>query len=231
MAARKRGFGNTVERSRCVLFDLDGTLYDSQSYSRKLDDEITKYVAETLSRDYEHAKLLLQQRRKNLGTLTRSLESLGIDRYRFFAVMADRIHPSEYLSADPKVPMALAKLRLYGFKIGLVSNSGRPLVEKILEALQLSPSDFDVTVTSSEAEPKPSPEPFLAALKLLNCRLELAIYVGDRDEAELRPAKTLGIRTILLDPSGKSPARWADVVVGDISEIPTTAKSMFATRN
>lgn len=227
MVGKKRGFGKKIDRSRCILFDLDGTLYNSQAYSQKLDDEITKYVAEAISSDYEHAKLLLQQRRKNLGTLTRSLESLGIDRHRFFVVMADRINPSKYLSADPRIPKALAKLRLYGFRIGLVSNSGRPLVEKILEALQMESSNFDVTVTSSEVEPKPSPEPFLAALKLLTCRRKSAIYVGDRDEAELRPAKRLGIRTILLDPTGKSPAHWADVVVGDISEIPTTAKSML----
>jgi putative hydrolase of the HAD superfamily len=226
MVTRKRGVGKQVERSRCVLFDLDGTLYESQAYSQKLEDEITKYVAEALSSDYEHAKLLLQQRRKNLGTLTRSLESLGIDRHRFFEVMADRVNPSEYLSVDSRIPSALAKLRLYGFKVGLVSNSGRPLVDKILKALQISPSNFDVTVTSSEVEPKPSPEPFLSALKLLRCRRESAIYVGDRDEAELRPAKTLGIRTILLDPSGKSTSRWADVVVDDISQIPTTAKNM-----
>ena len=230
MVTRKHGFEKQVERSRCVLFDLDGTLYNSQPYSQKLDDEITKYVAEELSSDYEDAKLLLEQRRKNLGTLTRSLASLGIDRHRFFVVMADRVNPSEYLSADPRVPMTLAKLRRYGFRIGLVSNSGRPLVEKILEALQMGPSNFDATVTSSEVEPKPSPEPFLAALKLLKCGRELAIYVGDRDEAELRPAKTLGIRTILLDPSGESTARWADAVVGDISEIPTTAKSILGTR-
>ena len=227
MVTRKRGFGKQLDRSRCVLFDLDGTLYDSQPYSQKLDDEITKYVAEALSSDYEHAKLLLEQRRKKLGTLTRSLEGLGIDRHRFFVVMADRVHPSEYLSVDPRVPRAFAKLRLYGFRIGLVSNSGRPLVEKILEALQLGPSNFDVMVTSSEVEPKPSPEPFLAALKSLKCKRESAIYVGDRDEAELRPAKRLGIRTILLDPSGKSTTRWADVVISNISEIPTTAKSMF----
>jgi putative hydrolase of the HAD superfamily len=227
MVARKRRFGKTSDRIRCVLFDLDGTLYNSQQYSQKLDNEITKYVAEAMSSDYAHAKLLLEQRRKNLGTLTRSLKSLGIDRHRFFVVMADRMKPSEYLSADPRVPSALAKLRLYGFRVGLVSNSGRPLVEKILEALQMDSSNFDVTVTSSEVEPKPSPEPFLAALKLLKCRRESAIYVGDRDEAELRPAKRLGIRTILLDPSGKSSTRWADFVVSDISEIPTTAKSMF----
>jgi FMN phosphatase YigB (HAD superfamily) len=66
-------------------------------------------------------------------------------------------------------------------------------------------------------------------LKLLNCGRESAIYVGDRDEAELRPARELGIRTILLDRVGKSPSRWAVAVVRKLSEIPDVAKEMLLT--
>jgi len=108
-----------------------------------------------------------------------------------------------------------------------VSNSGRPLVDKILRALQLDPSTFDAIVTSSDVRPKPCPDPFLRALDLLNCRRQSAIYVGDRDEAELHPAKELGIRTILLDRTGKSSRRWADIVVGKLSEIPHMANEML----
>jgi len=216
-------------RTRCILFDLDGTLYNSPGYFEKVEENIAKFVSEEISASYEDARLLLQDRRKKLGTLTRSLESLGVDRVKFFESMAARIEPSEYIAEDPMVRSTIAKLRRYGFRIGLVSNSGRPLVDKVLKALKLDQSTFDAIVTSSDARPKPSPEPFLMALGLLSCGRHSAIYVGDRDEAELHPAKKLGIRTILLDPSGKSSANWADEVVSNLSEIPDVAKEMLPT--
>jgi len=220
-----------IRLDRCILFDLDGTLYDSADYSRRLEEEIARFVSEKLSLDLDSTKALLKQRRKELGTLTRTLESLGIDRNLFFDSMAARIEPAEYLTEDARVHVVINTLKEEGFKVGLVSNSGRPLVEKILKALRIDPSVFDALVTSSDVRPKPSPEPFLLALKLLNCTTATAIYIGDRDEAELHPAKELRIRTILLDRVGNTSARWADVVVTNLSEIPRVAKTIMPTRS
>jgi HAD superfamily hydrolase (TIGR01549 family) len=207
---------------------LDGTLYDSPDYSRRLEEEISKFVSEEISTSYEAARVLLKERRERLGTLTRALESLGIDQAKFFESMAARIEPSQYLSGDSELFATITRLR-HEFRIGLVSNSGRPLVDKVLRALQLDESTFDTIVTSSDVRPKPSPQPFLLALNLLNCNRQSAIYVGDRDEAELRPAKELGIRTILLDRTGKSSRRWADAVVSKLSEIPQVAYEILHT--
>jgi putative hydrolase of the HAD superfamily len=217
-----------MNENRCILFDLDGTLYDSPDYSRRLEEEISKFVSEEISTSYEAARVLLKERRDRLGTLTRALESLGIDRAKFFESMAARSEPSQYLSEDSTLFATITKLR-HEFRIGLLSNSGRPLVEKVLRALQLDESTFDAIVTSSDVRPKPSSQPFLLALDLLNCNRQSAIYVGDRDEAELRPAKELGIRTVLLDHTGKSSRRWADAVVTKLSEIPQVVNEILQT--
>ena len=66
-----------------MLFDLDGTLYNSPHYSKKLEDEIALFVSTKISVSTERAKSILQQRRKELGTLTKTLESLGISREAF----------------------------------------------------------------------------------------------------------------------------------------------------
>lgn len=212
----------------CILFDLDGTLYDSPRYSQRLEEEIAIFVSEKLSVDVGQAKAVLGERRRELGTLTKTLESLGIDREDFFASMAARIEPHEYVPKDASVKLIIESLKTRRYKVALVSNSGRPLVEKILKALGLDESLFDAVVTSSDARPKPSPEPFLQALKLTNCDKAGAIYVGDRDEAELHPAKILGIRTILLDRKGGAQTRWADVVVKDLSQVPDAVTRMLA---
>jgi HAD superfamily hydrolase (TIGR01549 family) len=178
--------------------------------------------------DLERTRALLEETRRELGTLTRTLESLGIDRNKFFNTMTTRIEPSEYLNEDVTVNKVLATLKEQGFKIALVSNSGRSLVDKILRALRLNPSNFDTIITSSDAKPKPSHDPFLLAMKLMKCSRGAAVYVGDRDEAELRPAKELGILTVLLDRTGNSSAHWADAVVRNLSDIPHVVNGMLA---
>lgn len=216
------------QRCHCILFDLDGTLYDSPRYSQRLEEEIAIFVSEKISVDVGRARAVLAERRKELGTLTRTLESLGIEREDFFESMATRIQPGKYIPEDASVKLMIETLKARGFKVALVSNSGRPLVEKILEALGLDDSIFDATVTSSDTRPKPSTEPFLRVLTLTNCDKAGAVYVGDRDEAELHPARNIGIRTILLDRKGNTQTRWADVVISDLSQVSDVVTRMFA---
>jgi HAD superfamily hydrolase (TIGR01549 family) len=185
--------------ARCILFDLDGTLYDSPEYSDRLEVEIVRFVSERLGLGESETKVLLDQRRKELGTLTRTIQSLGIDRNAFFAAMADRIEPSLYIPRDSTVRSVIETLKEGGFKTGLVSNSGRPLVRKILDAIGIEERLFDVTVTSTEAEPKPSPQPFLLAVKKVGYDVDEIVYVGDREEAEISPAKSFGLKTVLLN--------------------------------
>lgn len=212
---------------RCILFDLDGTLYQSSQYSRRLEAEILGIVGRELNLDEKHAKKLLDTRRKRIGTLTRTIESLGIDRVEFYRALARRISPHLYLSRAVRERELMKDLRKRGFRLGLVSNSGRPLANKILKAIHLEPRLFDVIVTSTEAEPKPSPGPFLLAMKHLGCEASHTIYVGDRDEAELRPAKELGLRTVLVDRTGNGPSRWADYIVHDVSEMTELASGIL----
>jgi len=204
---------------RCVLFDLDGTLYDSDEYSAYFDSEMTNLISDLLHLDKEDASKLLQARRKEMGTLTRAVESLGVDRHEFHRLVAQRIDPALYLTPNEEARNAIRRLRANGFRIGLVSNSGRSLVMKILRALKLEPTSFDVIVTGTEVEPKPSHEPFEFALEKLGCDREETVYVGDRDEAELRPAHEIGLRTILISRKDGQSSKWADRVIHEISEL------------
>lgn len=217
--AQKRSPEGNVLHVRCVLFDLDGTLYDSPEYSDRLETEIVRFVSEKLALDESETKKLLNQRRKQLGTLTRTIQSLGIDRNAFFDAMAARIEPSHHIPVDPMVHSVLETLRERGFKLGLVSNSGRPLVSKILAAIGLEEDIFDVIVTSTEAEPKPSPQPFQLATEKLACAVEEIVYVGDREEAEIRPARHFGLKTILLNRAGAARGTSADLVIRNLSEV------------
>jgi HAD superfamily hydrolase (TIGR01509 family) len=180
--------------------------------------EIVKVVSEELSIDQSQAATLLKRKRKENGTLTRTIESLGIDRRKFYQKISDRIDPSRFIKPNPAVHQIIKKLREGGFRIGLVSNSGRELVNKILKAIDVEASLFDTIVTSTEADPKPSPQPYLLAIENLGCNRGDAVYVGDREEPELKPARELGLKTILVN-NQKDQSPWANVVVANISQL------------
>ncbi len=215
-----------LSSDRCVLFDLDGTLYQSSEYNKHMDAEIARFVSEFLSVTIDEAQVLLRDGKRKFGTLTRTLQEWNIDREFFFEEIAARIDASTYLTIDPAVENVLQELRLRGFKLGLVTNSGRSLVRKILAAIGLPHEGFDVVITSTDAPPKPSKEPFLMALEQVGSNVENAIYVGDRDEQELRPAKELGIKTVLIKSTADRP-KWADNVVKSLSELPDLVDSVY----
>jgi HAD superfamily hydrolase (TIGR01549 family) len=200
---------------------LDGTLYDSRDYNEYFDSEMTNIVSKFLGVQRNEASRILQLRRKEKGTLTRAMESIGIDRQEFHRLVGEQVDPALYLSSDRETRMAIRRLRDRGIRIGLVSNSGRRLVAKILEALKLEPQLFDVIVTGTDVEPKPSHQPFLLALEKIGCDKADTVYVGDRDEAEIRPAHEIGLRTVLIsrNTEQKNFTKWADVVINELTEL------------
>ena len=204
-----------------MLFDLDGTLYDSPEYNRYFDSEMMNIVANFLKVQSSEASRILTLRRKEIGTLTGAMESLGIDRQMFHVLVAERIQPSLYLKPDKSVGEVIRNLRDRGFKVGLVTNSGHDLVVKILDALNLENKYFDVIVTGTDVKPKPSQEPFLLALRRLACKINETVYVGDREEAEIRPAHDLGLKTVLISRAAEKEhtSKVADVVIRDFTEV------------
>jgi beta-phosphoglucomutase-like phosphatase (HAD superfamily) len=105
----------------CVLFDLDGTLYDSPEYSDRLETEVVRFVSERLALGESETKELFGQRRKRLGTLTRTIQSFGMDRNAFFDAMAARIEPSHhyFCGSDGSRRLRLAQTERIQAGIGL----------------------------------------------------------------------------------------------------------------
>jgi len=205
----------------CILFDLDGTLYYSPDYNARVEAEMTVIVAQTLKTDISKAELRLGEERKKQGTLTGALRVLGVNRSLFFEALAEKIEPLTYLTQDPSVISTVSGLKKRGFKLGLVTNNGRRMVEKILRAIGLEASQFEVIVTSDDSEPKPSSQPFLFALDKLKCTPDETVYVGDRVQAELLPAKELGIKTVLLAREKNTQSDQVDVVITRLPEVLT----------
>jgi HAD superfamily hydrolase (TIGR01549 family) len=96
----------------------------------------------------------------------------------------------------------LEEVRRSGLRIGLISNGQRDLAE-FAEHHSL---DVDVTVGSfTHGRIKPHPSIFETALEALGIDAAEAVMVGDSYEDDIRGARNLGIRAILVDREGLHP--------------------------
>ena len=118
------------------------------------------------------------------------------------------------------VPDALRTLKARGFRLGLISNSHRPL-ESFGAHFELD-GLISATISSSDhGFLKPHPSIFRAALELMEVGPDEAVMVGDSFAHDIVGARQAGIRGILLarrEPPAPPPA---DVpVIRSLGELP-----------
>lgn len=151
----------------------------------------------------------------------------GFDLTRERQARADAGQAETYGEEDlyPDVRPALAKLREMGVWVGIVGNqtvrSGQ-----ILRSLDL-PTDFIATSDDWGVE-KPSVEFFAKVVEVAPCSAEQIVYVGDRIDNDVAPAKKAGMRTAYLQ---RGPWGWilrdkqevadlSDWRIRDLNELP-----------
>ena len=111
------------------------------------------------------------------------------------------------------------------FRLGIIANQHPPVAQAIAD---YGISDlFDVVIISEIVHLfKPDPAIFRAGLDQARIMPEEAIFVGDRPDNDIGPAKTAGMKTVrfkrgiqytLYNPS--DPALTADETVTDVSEL------------
>ncbi|MCD6479290.1 HAD family hydrolase [Candidatus Bathyarchaeota archaeon] len=123
---------------------------------------------------------------------------------------------------DPEAPGLLRRLRA-SYRLALVTNfPDLPTAHRVFDTLNLW-EYFDAVVVSAEVGyRKPSPIIFQEALEQLKVKPQEAVMVGDTLEADIEGAKSLGIKTILIDPErarrGEKP-EGADAIIKSLREL------------
>jgi HAD superfamily hydrolase (TIGR01509 family) len=197
---------------RAVLFDAGNTLV-FLDYAR-LAEGVGSALGVPLTSDElaRHGPAAAQAMELARGTdqqrATAYLEALfllgGVPRESLGQVRSclRRMHHERHLwsSVAEHSAESLARLRLAGLKLGVISNSdGR--VDQALEAAGLR-EYFDVVIDSAlVGVEKPDPRIFHAALDALDVAPEEALYVGDLYEIDVLGARAAGIDAVLLGNS------------------------------
>lgn len=177
-----------------LLFDLDGTLLDTnrliiESFRQTLrayfpertydDEDILPFIGPTLEKTF---KSLNEPQWEEMQA-----------HYRAFNVAKHDELVCEY----PGVVEGLHRLREAGYRMGIVTSKGRPVVEQGLELFSIRHL-FEVVITADDVqEEKPHPEPIERALTAMRAEAHEAVMIGDND-TDIFAGKNAGTKTVAV---------------------------------
>jgi HAD superfamily hydrolase (TIGR01509 family) len=182
-----------------VIFDMDGTviepLLDFDAIRRELDVPAGEGIL-------EHLEQMPEPQRSRAAK----------------ALLARELSTARQARLMPFAAETLAAIRSAGLKTALLTRNAGEAMETVLKRFpQLA---FDLTFSRESGPIKPEPDGILRACRELHLLPERTACVGDF-RYDMVAANAAGAVSILLAP-GERPdfAGLADVVMGDLSELP-----------
>ena len=208
----------TVRKIEAILFDLDGVLINSiESWYQAFIRMLRAFGRKELSRETFEAKCWGPDLRHNLGAL-----QLGEDAAEYCVREQLRLIALIELFPDAEEVVRRTK-NDYKFKVGLVTNTPRENVTKILEHFKLS-NHFDVVMTGDDViKGKPDPEMVIKACERLNVKPDRVILVGDT-KADYQAGKAAGC--IIIGVGSNSAG---DLHIEQLSELFTNLDKIIIT--
>ncbi|HFI0041538.1 TPA: HAD family hydrolase [Streptococcus suis] len=174
-----------------IFFDLGSTLLDEESaYSYYID----KCVKKLQSLDIEisadsYKKKMVEYSHKSLDPIRAT--------WQYFAPTETRpLWTNEGVRLYPETIDVLEKLS-QNYRLGIVANQSTSFRELLKEwGIE---SYFQLIILSEEVGlSKPDPTIFTLALQKANIPADRVVYVGDRYDNDILPAKSLGMYTIRI---------------------------------
>ncbi|KWX74873.1 pyrophosphatase PpaX [Paenibacillus jilunlii] len=174
----------------CVLFDLDGTIVNTNeliisSFLHTLKEnnlppltreQIIPYMGTTL-----HQQLSAFSGLEDTSVLEQSYRS-----YNY-------AHHDELIGSFPHVNETMEELADRGIKLGIVTTKIRPTTIKALEMFDLLKYMETIVTVNDVVQPKPHAEPVLKAVSNLGVNPRRTLMVGD-SPVDIQSAKAAGVR-------------------------------------
>ena len=185
-----------MSKYRVLLFDLDGTLCDT--------DEM---IVQTMFAIYKKVTPIKERTREELyyfsgppirETLRNEFPDQDPEKmYTMFKEVSKGYYP-KCVKAYPDEIKVLSALKEKGYLLGVVTNKGLPLTLYSLEICHID-GLFDIVVSADDvANPKPDPSGILKALEKLDIKdKKEVLYIGDND-IDYETASNAGVDTMLV---------------------------------
>jgi len=220
-----------MTRSLVFLFDLDGTLVDT--------DDIYLRVWKTLLDPY-HVDCTPQifndsiQGNSDSVAMASLFPLLSPDQVRQISEQKDHLFLT-HLHHIREIPGALSflrKVKSHGHRIAIVTNCNRLAAETILEKSGLASLSEYLVIGNECLHPKPSPHPYWKAMELFQTSPERCIIFED-SRSGLKSARGAKPQHLVgISKSGVSLHSWgADQTIQTYDEFPTIDALLYGTKS
>lgn len=178
MGAAAANMGSVIRQPKAVLWDMDGTLVDTEPYWMAAET----VLVESFGGTWSHADAL-QLVGNGLHDSAVILRNAGVemDPEAIIQYLTDQVQESLRTNGVPFRPGArelLRDLKDAGIRTGLVTMSLRRMALSVVELIEFDA--FDIVVAGDDVEqPKPHPEPYLRAAELLDIDIAHAVVIED----------------------------------------------------
>jgi len=183
-----------------IIFDLDGTLYNSPEVFRKFAEAAYYTYAKVTKTPIEDAKKILEDRRAELARqkgfavpYTLALISYGIPIETWHEENVAFFDPADFLIPNPGLRDFLLALK-EKYRLAVLTNNNKIQTRRIIKSLGLDGVFHDVFTFNTFNLLKPDPGILKGVLERLGARPEECLMVGDRYEVDLIPARELGMQ-------------------------------------
>ena len=208
-----------------LLFDLDGTLLDTEPLIR----ESFKYVFKKYKPDYELTEedLLSFVGPPLEGSFRRFFDESMIEElvscYREYNIA----HHEEWVKPLPHAKELISKWKQEGYRIGVVSAKYRDVVELGLNVCGMR-DDIELVLGGNEYEKqKPDKQGIIRACQMMNVSHDDCIYVGDT-RSDVLAAHNAGVYSVAYLSNPKREEELSSVhpnkLIKDLSEIEDVLK-------
>jgi HAD superfamily hydrolase (TIGR01509 family) len=161
-----------------ILFDMDGTLVDSEPLWLEAEREVMESVGASWSAQdqlsclggpRERTEKIMQERSNNVKPYGYFGDQLDI-------LMLEKL--ATQLQVLPNAIDLINECRNFGLKIALVTASGGQLMRTVLTHFPIN--FFDITISADDVEKsKPDPAPYLLAAERLSVEIQDCVVVED----------------------------------------------------
>ncbi|MFH1520784.1 MAG: TIGR02253 family HAD-type hydrolase [Candidatus Micrarchaeota archaeon] len=209
-----------------ILFDIDDTLFPSTEFSTLArTNAINAMISMGLNFDYNFLNSKLQKIIEKKGSnyeghfdeLCKQLKVKEPEKYIAAAVAA--YHDTKTaIQPFPTVPLTLLRLKENGFKLYIATSGISTKQWDKLIRLRLALYFDGVFVTEKEKDSSF----YKKIITALDVKPNECVIIGDREDTDIKPAKSIGIRTVrvLTGKHGNVPSR-ADFIINSIRELPS----------
>jgi putative hydrolase of the HAD superfamily len=191
--------------NKAVIFDLDNTLYEELTYVMSGFQSVASFLSKrfNISQQLLFDDMLFFLDKDGRGAVFNNIlekHKLENDELMIKTLLAIyRNHTPNICIPDEAMDL-LDDLKREGYKLGLITDGDSSMQLRKLESLSLT-RKFDYILHTDVLGKdywKPSLTPFRILLEILDVEVGNAIYIGDKIDKDLVPARNLGIEAVLF---------------------------------